>query len=211
MVSDACCGCDAASRASLQKSQRRVLTWVMVINVLSCILVLAGALYSDSNSLLSGGLDNFGDALTYALSLLVVGASLRAQAWVALFKACLIFAAAMAVGVRIGWFVWYPGTPLFDAMGLVALANLAANGLCLALLAPHRHANINMTSVWECSRNDVIEGVAVVLAAVGVWYVASGWPDLLVAGLLLLVFLRSALRVWRSALAALRDAQPQVH
>ena len=59
-----------------------------------------------------------------------------------------------------------------------------------------------MASAWECSRNDVFEGIAVLAAGAGVGLFSAGWPDLLVASALLLMFLRSAWRVfgmaWRS-------------
>jgi Co/Zn/Cd efflux system component len=56
-----------------------------------------------------------------------------------------------------------------------------------------------MTSVWECSRNDVAEGIAVIVATFAVWVFSSGWPDILVAIALLVLFLRSAFRVLRGA------------
>lgn len=200
-----CCGCGhSPDVALLQAKQRRVLAIVMLVNLGSCAMMLAASLYSGSSSLLSGTLDNLGDALTYLLSLLAVGASLRAKARVALFKGLLILGAAVAVAVQVGWRLRHPGTPLFEAMGAAALANLALNGLCLWLLTPYRHGDVNMASVWECSRNDIAEGVAVVLAAAGVWAFGAGWPDLLVAVALLLLFLRSAWRVLASAWAQLR-------
>jgi Co/Zn/Cd efflux system component len=79
------------------------------------------------------------------------------------------------------------------------LLNLAANAACLRLLLPYRKGDVNMASAWECSRNDVFEGVAVLAAAAGVGLFGAGWPDLLVASALLLVFLRSAWRVFRMA------------
>jgi Co/Zn/Cd efflux system component len=192
---------------ALQAEQRRVLTIVLVINALTFLMVLAASLYSGSSSLLSGGLDNLGDALTYGLSLAVVGAGIRAQAQVALVKAALILGAAVAVAMQIGWRVFHPAVPVLDAMSVAAVANLAANGLCLYLLTPYRHADVNMASVWECSRNDVMEGVAVLVAAAGVWLFKAGWPDLVIASGLLLMFLRSAVRVFRAALAALRSGE----
>lgn len=201
-----CCGC-SPDVALLQAKQRRVLTTVMLVNLGSCAMMLAASLYSGSSSLLSGTLDNLGDALTYLLSLLAVGASLRAKARVALFKGLLIFAAAVAVALQIGWRLRHPGMPLFEAMGAAALANLALNGLCLWLLTPYRHGDVNMASVWECSRNDIAEGVAVVLAAVAVWAFGAGWPDLVVAVALLALFLRSAWRVLGTAWIQLRAAQ----
>ena len=124
----------------------------------------------------------------------------------ALFKGLLILAAAIGVALQIAWRLRHPGTPLFEAMGLAALANLALNGACLWLLMPYRHGDINLASAWECSRNDLYEGGAVLLAAGRVWAFGAGWPDLAVATALLLLFLRSALRVLRGAWRGMRQA-----
>ncbi|WP_349811341.1 cation transporter [Xanthomonas dyei] len=163
----------------MQARQRRVLWWVLAINVGAFALMLAGALHSGAASLLSGSLDNLGDALTYALSLAVVGASLAAKARVALLKAGLILLAAL---------------------------NVAANLACLRLLWPYRNGDINLASTWACSRNDVYEGIAVLAASAAVWAFGSGWPDLVIAVALLLLFLRSAWQVAHAALAELHQA-----
>ena len=206
-MSDSCCQKEIDVRA-LQARQRRTLIIVLVINVATFVLMVVAALHGRSSSLLSGGLDNFGDALTYALSLAVVGASQRAKARVALVKASLILAAAIAVAVQIGWRLGHPAVPLFETIGMAALLNLAANGLCLYLLFPYRRGDVNMASAWECSHNDVWEGFAVLAAAVGVWLFGTGWPDLIVAALLLLMFLRSAFRVFHAAWRGLDPAVP---
>ena len=125
--------------------------------------------------------------------------STRAKARVALVKGFLILGAAIAVAVQIGWRLAHPGVPIFEAMGLAALLNLGFNAICLWLLTPYRHGDVNMASAWECSSNDLFEGLAVVAAAVGVWLFDAGWPDLLVAVALLVMFLRSAWRVLRTA------------
>ena len=103
------------------------------------------------------------------------------------------------MAVQIAWRLTDLETPIFETMGLFALLNLAANALCLRLLHPFRDSDVNMSSVWECSRNDVIEGFAVIGAALAVWALDSGWPDILIATVLLLLFLRSATRVLRDA------------
>ena len=195
---DTCCA-TTIDIAALQARQRRVLTIVLAVNLATFVMMLAAAIYSGSSSLLSGGLDNLGDALTYLLSLAVIGASGRAKAGVALFKGALILAASLAVAIQIGWRLLHPGVPIFEAIGIAALLNLAANAACLRLLLPYRKGDVNMASAWECSRNDVFEGVAVLAAAAGVGLFGAGWPDLLVASALLLVFLRSAWRVFRMA------------
>ena len=117
----------------------------------------------------------------------------------ALFKGALILGAALAVAIQIGWRLLHPGVPIFEAIGIAALLNLVANAACLRLLLPYRKGDVNMASAWECSRNDVFEGIAVLAAAAGVGIFGAGWPDLLIASALLLMFIRSAWRVFRMA------------
>jgi Co/Zn/Cd efflux system component len=197
-VNDSCCQSQIDAGA-LEERQRRVLVLVLVINAVTFLMMITAAASSGSSSLLSGALDNFGDALTYALSLAVVGATCAAKARVALFKGLLIFGTAVAVAVQIGWRISNVETPVFETMGIAALLNLGANLLCLRLLYPYRDSDVNMASVWECSRNDVMEGFAVIAATLAVWVFGSGWPDILIAIALLALFLRSASRVLKVA------------
>ena len=97
------------------------------------------------------------------------------------------------------------GIPIVETMGAAAALNLGANSICLWLLGPFRSGDVNMASAWECSRNDVYEGGAVILTTLLVWLFSSGWPDLLVATALLVVFVRSATRVLRAASKQLRN------
>jgi len=204
-VSDSCCQSEIDA-AALEVRERRVLILVLVINAVTFLMMVTAAVLSGSSSLLSGALDNLGDSLTYALSLAVVGAAAAAKARVALFKGLLIFGAAVAVAVQIGWRIPNVATPVFETMGIAALLNLAANLLCLRLLYPYRNNDVNMSSVWECSRNDVLEGIAVIAAALAVWMFGSGWPDIVIAIALLILFLRSAVRVLRGAWRELHPA-----
>lgn len=200
-----CCGCGKTMDvAAMQAEQRRVLKIVLGINLATFAMMAFAAWYSHSSSLLSGSLDNLGDALTYAISLAVVGASMRAKAKVAFFKGVLILGVAVAVGVQIAWRLANPAVPLFEGMGIAAALNLLANGVCLWLLTPHRTGDVNMASAWECSRNDIFEGCAVLLAAALVWLFGAGWPDLLIAAALLMMFLRSSMRVFRASLRELK-------
>jgi Co/Zn/Cd efflux system component len=212
-MNDTCCG-HQIDVAALHARQRRVLVIVLAINVATFLMMVIAATQSGSSSLLSGALDNFGDAMTYAVSLMVVGASGAAKARVALFKGMLILGAAVAVAGQIGWRIYHPDTPVFETMGAAALVNLGANFACLWLLTPWRSGDVNMSSAWECSRNDVSEGFAVLAAALAVWAFGSGWPDLAIAIGLLALFLRSSFRVldgaWRELkIAAAADGEPQ--
>jgi Co/Zn/Cd efflux system component len=207
-VSDSCCQ-GHIDVAVLNAKQRRILIIVLVINAITFLMMIFAANISGSSSLLSGALDNFGDAMTYVLSLFVVGAGLAAKARVAMFKGLLIFGAALAVAYVIGLRILHPETPVFETMGIAAFINLAANLLCLWLLTPYRNGDVNMSSAWECSRNDVSEGIAVIAAALAVWMFGSGWPDLIIAIGLLLLFLWSATRVIHRAWQELHSTELQ--
>jgi Co/Zn/Cd efflux system component len=137
----------------------------------------------------------------------VVSSSVAAKAKVALVKGLLIGGAALTVACQIVWSLLNPGVPVVETMGIAAMLNLGANAVCLWLLTPYRNGDVNMASAWECSRNDIFEGCAVIVATIAVWLFGSGLPDLAVAAILLALFARSASRVIRTAWKLMRDGE----
>jgi Co/Zn/Cd efflux system component len=200
-----CCG-GSCELDALRERQRATLRAVLAINAVMFFVVVGAAVYAGSAALMSDSLDNLGDALTYALSLFVVAGSPHAKARVALFKGALIGLAALAVAAQIGYKLLHPAVPVYETMGLFSLLGFVANGSCLYLLWRHRKEDVNMSSVWECSRNDIAGNMSVFVAAFGVWATASAWPDLLVAAGLLVLLLRSSWRVISTARGELRAA-----
>ena len=85
-------------------------------------------------------------------------------------------------------------------MGVVGLLALVTNLASVGLLMQYKDGDANVRSVWLCSRNDAIGNVAVMVAALGVWGTASGWPDLIVAGIMAALFLSSVWQILRQAL-----------
>jgi Co/Zn/Cd efflux system component len=200
-----CCE-DNCTVDALRESQRGTLRIVLGINAVMFLLIVAAALYGKSTALLADSLDNLGDALTYGLSLYAVSRVDAVKAKVALFKSGLIFLAACAVVAQIIYKFFAPSVPIFEVMGVFSLLGLVANSLCLYLLWRHRHADVNMSSVWECSRNDIASNISVFVAAGAVWITGSSWPDILVALGLVWLLIRSSIRVFSSAMVALRAA-----
>lgn len=198
-----CCEDKTCAIEAIQRKQASTLKIVLWINAVMFVVVLAMGIYSNSAALLADALDNLGDALTYALSLYVVGRSMQAKSKVALFKGLLILGAGIAIMIGVGYKAMYPETPIFETMGATSLLALAANLTCLALLWRHRAEDVNMSSVWACSRNDIASNISVFVAAGGVWAFDSAWPDLIVGFALALLFLVSAVSVLRSALAGM--------
>ena len=198
--------CDDSDIEILQESQRKTLWIVLGINSVMFLAILAGALYSQSSVLLADSFDDLGDALTYSLSLFVVSKGATAKAKVALFKGGLILLAACAVAAQIVYTLYVPSTPVFEVMGVFGFLGLVANSFCVYLLLRYRHQDVNMSSVWECSRNDLASNISVLAAAGAVWLTGSGWPDIVIALVLVGLLLRSGLRVMSSAKVELRAA-----
>ena len=201
-----CCNDKACAIESLRTRQAGTLRIVLAINALMFVVEFVSGLLARSTALLSDSLDNLGDATTYGLSLYAVARGPRAKAKVALFKSGLILVAALFVLIQVGYGMAHPGVPVFETMGAVSLLALVGNGICLALLWKHRDEDVNMSSVWECSRNDIASNVAVFAAAALVWATDSGWPDLAVGLALAALLLWSAAKV---CAAALRELGPQ--
>lgn len=195
------CGLDVASGR-----QRRTLRIVLLINAVMFVVIVAAATVGNSSSLMADSLDNLGDALTYGFSLYAVSKAATVKAKVALFKGGLILAAALVVAGNVVYKMFVPGLPSYEMMGIFSLVGLAANSVCLGLLWRHRSEDVNMSSVWECSRNDIASNLSVFVASGAVWATGAAWPDLIVAAALVLLLLRSAIRVNSSAIAELRTA-----
>jgi Co/Zn/Cd efflux system component len=175
------------------------------------IVIAAAAFYGKSTALLSDSLDNLGDALTYGLSLFAVSQGPVTKARVALFKGGLIFIAACCVVAQIVYRLVSPVLPSYEVMSIFSLAGLAANGICLFLLWRHRHEDINMSSVFECSRNDIATNLSVIVAAIGVWAFNSGLPDIIIATLLAALLLKSSARVIKGALSELSQSEKSLN
>jgi Co/Zn/Cd efflux system component len=200
-----CCE-DSCAIEALRERQRGTLLAVLAINTVMFLVMLVAALHGRSTALMADSLDNLGDAMTYGLSLYAVLRSAKVKAKVALFKGCLIFFAACAVFTQLAYKFFVPSIPSFEVMGSFSLLGLVANSFCLYLLWRHRHEDVNMSSVWECSRNDIASNLSVFVAAGAVWVTGSGWPDTVVTLGLVWFLMRSAIRVIVSARSELSGA-----
>src|SRR3989344_2397601 len=199
-----CCNDKACELEVLRNRQSSTLKIVLGINAVMFVVELAAGLIAGSVSLLADSLDMLGDALVYGFSIYIVARGTRWKAMGALFKGGIMAAFGLFVLGQAIYRMLFPHVPVFEAIGAIGLLALAANSLCLALLWRHRADDINMHSVWLCSRNDIVANISVLFAAFGVWLTGSGWPDILVGLALAVLFLRSALFVLRGATTELQ-------
>jgi Co/Zn/Cd efflux system component len=206
-----CCNDKSCALEQLHTRQGATLRVVLVLNAMMFVVELIAGLQSGSVSLLADSLDMLGDALVYGFSLWVVGRGMPWKARAAAVKAGVMAAFGLFVLGELLYKLLVPHPPSFETMGAIGLLALAINALCFALLWRHRGEDINMRSVWLCSRNDLYANSAVLLAALAVWQTASPWPDLIVGAFICSLFLHSAWEVSAEArreLRANRDSLP---
>ena len=210
-MSDHCCHAkgDQLAHASRRRDIRRVLIIVLAINAAMFVLEFGAGLIAHSAALMADSMDMLGDALVYIISLYALDRSNRWRAGVALFKGGFILFLGLGVLYQIGVKVAYGVPPSSGLMLVFGALALVANLVCLRLLWRFRADNVDLSSTFECSRNDVIANSGVILAAGGVALFQSPWPDIAVAAVIAFLFLRSALRVTAEAWPQYR--RPHAH
>lgn len=198
---DDCCSAKATTLATLARgNQRRVLAAALMINASLFVLEIGFGLIARSSAMMADSVDMLGDAIVYALSLYALSRSSRWQAGASIAKAGLILVFGAAILVETGFKLVERTIPSSGIMLVVTAVALTGNLICLRMLWSLRHLNVNMSSTFECSRNDVIANIGVLTAAALVAWLDTGWPDILVGVAIAAMFLRSAVRVLVSAL-----------
>jgi len=198
-----CCG-QGARFDGVSADYKRRLWAVIAINAAMFGVEMGAGHMAGSQALKADALDFLGDALTYGISLAVIGASVHIRTTAALAKGVSLFLMGAWVFGTTLHRVFVAGVPEAPIMGVVGFMALAANLASVALLLRYKDGDANVRSVWLCSRNDAIGNVAVMLAALGVWGTATGWPDLAVAALMAGLFVSSSVQIVRQALAERR-------
>ncbi len=203
-----CCA-DKGSELELlaqQADQRRVLVIVLILNALMFVAEFIAGLIAGSAALMADSVDMLGDATVYGLSLYAMGRSIRWKAGAAVAKGIFILALFAGILIQIVTRLETGVPPSSTLMLIFGGIALAVNLYCLRLLWRFRTLDVNMSSTVECSRNDAVANVGVLIAALAVALSGSFWPDIIVAGIIAALFLRSALRMLNEAVPILRHA-----
>lgn len=195
------CGCSSGTVAfdGMDRRYRQVLWVVILLNAVMFFVEMGGGLASGSLALQADSLDFAGDAMTYGLSLAVIGMAATVRAKAALFKGITLgLVAAYVLGAAL-YRTFIVGVPEPLTMGLIGVLALAVNLGSVALLWKWRDGDANVKSVWLCSRNDAIGNLAVLGAAGVVAITGTKWADLGVAALMAALFLSTSIQVVKAA------------
>ncbi|MGO4914147.1 cation transporter [Pseudogemmobacter sp. W21_MBD1_M6] len=194
----------AESFDGMSVDYKRRLWAVIALNAVMFGVEMGAGRLAGSLALQADALDFFGDALTYGISMAVIGAGLRTRSTAALAKGISLLGMGLWVFGSTVYTVFYVTTPEAEVMGIVGFLALLTNLASVLLLVRYKDGDANVRSVWLCSRNDAIGNIAVMIAALGVWGTATGWPDLIVAGIMAGLFLTSSWQIIGQSLAERR-------
>ncbi|RTE85860.1 MULTISPECIES: cation transporter [Gammaproteobacteria] len=207
-----CCGSESlkSEQVQMDNAQKRLLWTVLVLNgVMFFVEFIAGWL-AESSGLIADSLDMLADTLVYAVSLYAVGKAIKYKANAAIFNGSLQLALAILVlGNVLQRLIW-GSDPNASTMLWIAGLALIVNIACFLLLYSHRNGDINIRASWICSRNDMIMNIGVIVSALMVAELSTAWPDLLIASVIALFVLKSALTVISDARAVKSGAKTDI-
>lgn len=195
------CGCSAdENRAAKDPAYRRALWIVVLLNLGFGFIELLGGFIAGSQALKADSLDFLGDGSITLVGIVALRWDSVTRARIALAQG--LFLGALGLGV-IGLAAWralnaYP--PEASLMGGIGVAALLVNVASAVVLSRFRQTgDAQAKAIWLFSRNDAINNVAVIVAAVLIAWTGSAWPDLVVAAVIAVIFLHSAVEIVRSA------------
>ena len=119
------CGCTGNPRFDgMDASYKRVLWTVIAINAAMFFVEMSAGQLAGSQALQADALDFLGDALTYGMSLAVIGMSIKVRSTAALLKGLSLLAMGLWVFGSTAYQVLILGVPSAGIMGLVGLLAL---------------------------------------------------------------------------------------
>ncbi len=194
-MSDCDCSLEAESKA-----QRQVLVTLLAINAAMFLVEAITGWVAESTGLIADSLDMLADAVVYGIGLYAVGRAPGAKIRAAFASGYFQMALALIVTLDVGRRAVFGSDPEPAYMVAIGLVALAANVVCLRLIAKHRDGGVHMRASWIFSRNDVIANAGVILGGGLVYLSGVRWPDLVVG-------MAIAWVVFRGALAIIADAR----
>jgi Co/Zn/Cd efflux system component len=179
---------------------RRVVLAVAGLNLGYFLVEVSVALSIGSVSLLADSVDFLEDTAINLLIALALGWSLRRRALAGHAMAVVILVPALVAAWQAVLKAFDPVAP--DASVLLVTAGGAAvvNGVCALLLVRVRHHGGSLSgAAYLSARNDVAVDVAIMGMALVTAWTGSGWPDIVLGVVIVLVNGTAAVEVWRLA------------
>ena len=179
---------------------RRTVATVAGLNFGYFWIEIAVAIVIGSVALFADSVDFLEDAAVNLLILLALGWSLRARARAGKVLAAIILLPAVAAAWSLIVKVGEPDAP--DVLSLVVTAGgaIVVNGFCAYLLARYKDEGGSLAKgAFLTARNDVIVNALIIVMAIITHFTASGWPDIVLGAVIIVINVGAAKEVWEAA------------
>jgi Co/Zn/Cd efflux system component len=170
------------------------------LNLAYFFVELGVALAIGSVSLFADSVDFLEDTAVNLLIFLALGWSLHARAVAGRAMAVIILVPALAAAWQAFTKFSDPAAP--DPVSLVVTAGgaVVVNLACtLLLLRVREHAGSLTTAAFLAARNDVLVNAAIIVMGVVTALSGSGWPDIVLGVLIIVLNVGAAREVWAAA------------
>ncbi|RIK13567.1 MAG: cobalt transporter [Acidobacteria bacterium] len=179
---------------------RRTVLTVAALNLGYFWVEVAVALAIGSVSLLADSVDFLEDTSIHLLIFLALGWPLARRALAGRVMALLVLVPALAAAWAVFRKAGDPVPP--DVLALVATAGGAAmvNGVAAWLVSGVRHHGGSLSrAAFLSARNDVLVNLAIIAMGVVTLWTRSGWPDIVLGALIVVLNVGAAREVWEAA------------
>lgn len=168
----------AMDLASSNAQDRRILWYVLLINLAQSALGMGVGVWASSTALIGAALDNLADASVYAVGIYAVGRSVRAKVAAARLSGWLLIGLSILLVGEVMRRFMGSEAPIGPAMMVMAGVNAAINVYCLRLLKRHKGEDVNFKASAIFTSNDSIVNMAILVSGLLVLWLGSNVPDL---------------------------------
>ena len=168
----------AMDLASSNAQDRRILLYVLLINLAQSALGMGVGVWASSAALIGAALDNLADASVYAVGIYAVGRSVRAKVVAARLSGWLLIGLSVLLVAEVIRRFMGSEAPIGPAMMVMAGVNAAINVYCLRLLKRHKGDDVNFKASAIFTSNDSIVNMAILVSGLLVLWLGSNVPDL---------------------------------
>lgn len=182
------------------RSLRRVVLIVAGLNFGYFWVETGVALAIGSVSLFADGIDFLEDTAVNLLIALALGWSLRSRARVGRLMAAVLLVPAAAAVWQLVHKAQDPAAPDVRALLLTCGGAIVINALSAWLLSRVRqHGGSLSSAAFLSARNDVLINLAIMAMALVTAVTGSGWPDVVLGGVIIALNVSAAREVWELA------------
>ena len=191
---------DPDADPTLRRRLRTAVLVVALLNLAYFFVEIGVAVGIGSVSLFADSVDFLEDTAVNLLIFVALGFTLRWRSVMGKVMAVIICVPAVAAAVSLILKAGNPEPPDPLALTVTAGGAVLVNLACALILARFReHGGSMTTAAFLAARNDVLVNVAIIVMGLITAATLSGWPDIVLGAIIIVLNVSAAKEVWEAA------------